>query len=176
MKKILLLLAAALVIAAAAGCQPKPSADGGDVPSEASQTEATDSEAVTVDGMSFDLSYETHHKDLYYKTDIVEMGSDTYGSRCDITSFKESEPLFVIHLVYYEGTTAEEVMAESDYELTEKAFGDLAYQYFEYDENGMAGHTYLCEYNGTAYTVSFASNADVAALEQAFMENIHFEA
>ena len=74
----------------------------------------------------------------------------------------------------WEGKTAEEVMAESDNEITAKTVGETEYQYFEYDENGTPGHTYMYTYNGTTYTISFVSSADISALEQAFMNNVRF--
>ena len=96
------------------------------------------------------------------------------GSFRDIRYFKEGEPLFSIHLVYYEGKTVEDVMEAGDYELTDKTLNGIEYRYFEYDENGIPGHTYVCANNGTAYTISFVSNADISALEKAFMESVHF--
>ena len=133
-----------------------------------------DEGTVTVDGAEFKLSYETHHGDMYYKTDIVELGPNTAGSWCELSYYKDGEPLVLVHLVYYEGKTAEEVMAESDNEITAKTVGETEYQYFEYDENGTPGHTYMYTYNGTTYTISFVSSADISALEQAFMNNVRF--
>lgn len=182
MTKKLLVLLLALMLAAAVltACGQRRPAFDGENDDAGPRTGAQDDsagqndETVTVDGEEFDLSYETHHGDLYYKTDIVELGPDTAGAWCELSHYKDGEPLVRIHLVYYEGKTAGEVMEESGYELTTKVVGDMEYQYFEYDENGMAGHTYVCSFNGTVYTISFVSNADISALEQTFMENVSF--
>lgn len=179
MKKIFVLFLA-LVIAfslAACGRPAQENSSGNDTASEneAAQTDAPEADgAVEVDGEQFTLDFESNHRDLYFKTDIVNISKDSYGSVCDLRYFKEGELLFVIHLVYFENKSIEDVMAESDNELSAKTVGNLEYQYFEYDENGMPGHTYLYTYNGNSYTVSFASNADISALEQAFMESVHF--
>ena len=135
---------------------------------------AQEDNIVSVDGEEFKLSYETHHGNMYYKTDIAKLSPNTSGAWCELTHYKDSKPLVSIHLVYYEGKTAEDVMAKSENKLTAKVIGDIEYQYFEYDENGMPGHTYLYTYNGTSYTISFASSADISSLEEMFMKYVHF--
>ncbi|MBQ7688316.1 MAG: hypothetical protein IJT27_03760 [Clostridia bacterium] len=129
---------------------------------------------VTVGGETFELTYESNHKCLYYKEDLRQFQRDTMGSFREIRYFKDDTLLFSIHLVYYEGKTVEEVMEGSDNTLTEKTVNGLTYRYFEYDENGLPGHTYVYAYDGTAYTISFVSGTDISALENAFMENVRF--
>ena len=140
-----------------------------------SETPETEEGTVTVQGETFKLSYDTNHGDLCYKEDTVNFERETMGSFREIRYYKNGELLFAIHLVYYEGKTIEDVMAESDNALSEKSVGGLDYGYFEYDENGMPGHTWLYTFNGTTYSISFASDYDISALEDAFMNNVRFE-
>lgn len=176
-KVIPLLLSLVLLALVTAGCRQNVSLNVNSEPQTSEQETAAEpesSDAVTVDGEPFNLTYETSHKDMNYKTDIVNLSPNTAGALCDLTYYKDGEVLFVIHLVYYEAGTVEEMIGDSGNTLTDKPINGIDYKYFEYDENGMAGHTYAYAYNGTAYSISFASNADISQLEEAFMNNVSF--
>ncbi len=176
MKKAICIILAFMLAATAFAACGREKAPGGDAP-DSTQTEAPAEEnAVEVAGERLKLTYETNHKDLHYKTDIVNLTPNTVNAVSNLVYYKDGEPLIVMHLVYFEGKTPEEVMAGSDNVLSDKTVNGLDYKYFEYDENGVPGHTYVAEFGGTTYTISFASAADISALETAFMENVRFAA
>ena len=171
---IILALTLALLAFSACGREKTP---GGESPSTDPQTTADAGEnAVDVAGVRLNLTYDARLEDLHFKTDEENLTPNTVLSLCEMRCEKDGELLLAIHLVYFENKTAEEVMDGSDNVLSDKTVNGQDYKYFEYDENGMPGHTYLAEFGGAAYTISFASNADISALETAFMENVRFAA
>ena len=171
---VILALTLALLAFSACGREKTP---GGEPPSTDPQTTAdAGKNAVDVAGVCLNLTYDARLEDLHFKTDEENLTPNTVLSLCEMRCEKDGELLLAIHLVYFENKTAEEVMDGSDNVLSDKTVNGQDYKYFEYDENGMPGHTYLAEFGGAAYTISFASNADISALETAFMENVRFAA
>jgi len=80
-----------------------------------------------------------------------------------------------VHKLCAEAEAGDEVISGSEDNLTDKTAGGLEYRYFEYDENGTPGHTYVYSFEGTTYTISFVSNFDMTSLEYAFLSNVRFE-
>lgn len=169
---LLVILTLSLGLAAcAAGNESDPSgkqtgsAEGGDTPGS----------EIVIGGKTVKLTYESHHGDMYFKENAVDIEKSSYGQVCNLCCRSDGGVLFVIHIVYFEGKSADEVMSGSENNLTDKTVGGLEYRYFEYDENGTPGHTYVYTFEGTAYTVSFVSDYDMTSLEAAFLSNVRFE-
>ena len=172
MKKVLAFFTAAvllLTLTACSGLKSDGKSDG--VQSGSSQN---DDPVIQIDGETIKLTYETHHRDLYFKENLTMLYSDTMGSVSMLTYRRDGDAVFAIFLVYYENKSIEEVMSESDNTLTEKTINGLSYQYFEYDNNGTPGHTYLYCYDGTTYAISFVSALDMSSPENVFLSNVRF--
>ena len=112
---------------------------------------------------------------MYFKENVVEIEKSSYDQFCNLYCSGDEGMLFIIHIVYFEGKGVDEVMSGSENNLTDKTVGGLEYRYFEYDENGVPGHTYVYTFEGTTYTISFVSNFDITSLESAFLSNVRFE-
>ncbi len=130
---------------------------------------------VEINGEKFKLNYETHHKDMFFKEDLVEFDKNSYGQVCNIEHMNDGETVFAVRIVYFDGKTADEVLSDSDVEVTDKTVHGLEYKYFEYDENGVPGHTYVYCFDGTTYTISFVSKYDTTSLEDGFFSCVRFE-
>lgn len=130
---------------------------------------------VTFNGENIKLDYERNHKDLYYKESLTDLHSDTAGSFRNISCEKDGKNVLNIRLVYFADKSVEEVMSGSDNELTDKTANGITYKYFEYETNGVPGHTYVYNFDGTTYTISFESEYDTASLEEGFLNTVHFE-
>lgn len=168
MSLCLLAFAAALLLSA---CGAPDAAESTSPSSPAAAEEAV----IAINGETIPLTYETNHYDLYYKENVARMQRDTMGTfRNEAYYNEQGEQIFAIHLVYYEGKTAEQVIEASDYELTPVTVGGLDYLRFAYTEDGRAGHTYVHEHNGDAYTISFVSDYDMTQLEDAFLSTVSF--
>ncbi len=130
----------------------------------------------TINGVDIELDSESNHYDLYYKENWRELHRETMGSfrNIDYTN-DQGERVFDVRLVYFKDKSIDEVMAESDYTYTEKTHNGIKYQYFEYSEGGKPGHTYVYNYNGNTYTISFASAYDMTSLEDVFMSQVYFK-
>ena len=175
MKKAIAIFAAAcalLLFAACSGAQTEKNGAIG-TQAETDKTVAADN-VVIFNGDTIKLTYETNHRDLYYKQNIVSMNAETVGSFCNVSYRQDGDVAFEIRLVYYVNKSIDEVMGESDYTLSEKTVNGLTYTYFEYDDNGRPGHTYVYCYDGTSYTISFTSPYDMTSLETVFLNNIRF--
>ena len=129
----------------------------------------------TINGDEIELSYERNHKDLYYKENLTELHSNTAGSFRNIDYYKDGDNVFDIRIVYFAGKSVDEVMSESDYQMSKKTINGIEYDYFEYTDNDRPGHTYVCAYDGTTYTISFASNYDMKSLEEVFLSQVYFK-
>ena len=51
----------------------------------------------------------------------------------------------------------------------------IIYQYFEYNDNEANGYTYIYNYDGSTYTITFVSKIDISTLINSFMKNVKFE-
>ena len=170
MKKIIAIMLAALMIIPLAACGGGNGGNGGE-----NESQNDGFTVVDFNGEKIKLSYESHHYDLYYKENLSAMNSNTMGSFCEVTVRQDEGETAHIHLVYYAGKSVEEVMSESNYEYFEKTVSGIKYTCFNYDENGVPGHTYVYCYDGSTYTISFVSNYDMTSLEEGFMQNVRFE-
>ncbi len=173
MKKILLIFTAALLLFALTSCGLIFSIleDETDEPDQ-----IKNGKTVEFNGDSLVLDYETHHGSLFYKIDLPEMHTDTVGSFCNVSYMQEGDVAFDIRLVYYAGKTVDEVMDGSEYVMSEKTVNGLTYKYFEYVDNDRPGHTYVYNFDGTTYTLSFVSAHDMTSLENGFLEAVRFDA
>lgn len=131
-------------------------------------------DAVVINGEVIRLTYESNHRNLYYKESVTQFQTNTMGAFCNLTHYKDGEDVVDIRLVYYNGKNISEVMSESDNEISLKTIGDKEYQYFDYEVNGRPGHTYLYQYEDTTYSISFESIYDTASLEAGFMKYVRF--
>ena len=129
---------------------------------------------VEIGGTTVKLTYESHHGELVFKENVAAIEKASYGQACNLTCRSDEGVLFLIHIVYFEGKSIDEVIGEEE-TLSDKTVAGVDYRYFEYDENGVPGHTYVCSFNGTVYTVSFVSKYDTASLESVFLSNVRFE-
>ena len=128
----------------------------------------------TFEGETVTLTYEANHRDLFYKENLTAMHRDTMGSVRAI-DYDNGGAMFQILMVYYENKSLEEVLAASGATLTDKTVNGLTYKYFDFDRDDVPGHTYVYEFEGTTYTISFISDRDTASLEAGFMGAVRFE-
>ncbi len=168
MKRVSAFLAAAFVLLTLASCGLLR-ARGGE-----SEKDGNSDPELSFNGETIKLTYETNHRDLHYKENLVSMERDTAGSVRRIVYRQNGDVTFTIWMVYFADKSIAEVMAESDYVYTTKTADGLEYTYFEYDDNGLPGHTYVHEYDGTTYTISFVSQYDMTSLESVFMGCVYF--
>ena len=173
MKKVLLVFTAALLLISMTSCGLIFSIleDVTDEPDY-----KRDGKQIEFNGEKLMLDYETNHLNMYFKIDLPDMHTDTFGSVCNIDYTQDGGAAFIIRLVYFTGKPIEEVMEGSDYALSDRTVNGLAYKYFEYDDNGLPGHTYVYNYDGTTYTISFVSASDMTSLENGFLETVRFDA
>ena len=134
--------------------------------------------AVTIAGNEIELSYESHHKDLYYRESISDLHSDTMGQVSMISYTTGGETYFQVMMVYFENKTVEEAVDLSKYDVSSKTINGTEYKYFKYTQNysdaSIPAECYACAYNGTAYTINFISAHDISGFVSVFMENVHF--
>ncbi len=169
MKKIIAILLIAIVAVTLAACGAQNNAV-----TEPSGEKTEETGAIQVGGVAVRFGSELDHGELHFK-DIEGTEKAGYEQAFNLVYQDGGEMLFAVRLVYFKGSTIDEVMTGTDAVLTEKTVNGTAYSYFEYDENGTPGHTYLCDFAGTIYTVSFVSSSDMTALEAAFLANVYFE-
>lgn len=187
---LILILTLALSFAACGGGNDSPATGkqtgtASDVAGSGEQTEsdtgndapesAPNGNVVEIGGKTVELRYESRHGDMFFKENVVDIEKSSYGQACNLYCNSDDGMLFVIHIVYFEGKSVDEVMSGSENNLTDKTVGGLEYRYFEYDENGTPGHTYVYNFEGTTYTISFVSTFDMASLESVFLSNVRFE-
>jgi len=80
-----------------------------------------------------------------------------------------------VNIQYFENRSIDEVMSKAPYERTNKTVEKYEYQYFEYTDNGAKGYTYIYNYEGSTYTITFVAKIDISTLIDAFMKNVKFE-
>ena len=133
---------------------------------------------VTIEGNEIELSYESHHKDLYYRENISDLHSDTMGQVSMLSYTQGGETYFQVMMVYFENKTVEEAIDLSQYDVSSKTVNGIEYKYFKYTQKysdiSLPAECYACAYNGTAYTISFISAHDISSFVSVFMENVHF--
>ena len=182
MKKVIALLLILTLVLSLAACgegdktETNQTGNQTDSVSEKTVTDiAPNDNEIVIGGKTVKLTYESHHGDMYFKENVVDIEKNTYGAACDLSCRSDDGVSFVIHIVYFEGKSIDEVMSGSENNLTDKTVDGLEYRYFEYDENGTPGHTYVYNFEGTTYTISFVSTFDMASLESVFLSNVRFE-
>lgn len=168
MKKIISILLVCVLVFALSACAADSGADG-------SGKTSNDPE-FTINGKTIKLTYETNHKDLFYKESIKDMNRNTAGNvRFIDCPGDDGENLVNIRMIYFTGKTIEESLAGSGETVTEKTVGGYVYTYFEYELNGVKGHTYMHYFEGTTYSICFESMFDIDSLEQTFLGTVRFE-
>ena len=170
MRKIIAYILIAILAVTLAAC----GAQNGPVTEPLSGQTEEDVGGIHVGGVTVRFTNELNHGELHFK-DIDGSEKAGYEQAFNLTRSKDGEFVFAIRLVYFKQSTVEEVMTGSDQTLTEKNVNGVGYFYFEYDENGTPGHTYLYSFNDTVYTISFVSAYDMTALETAFLSNAYFQ-
>ncbi len=171
MKKFLAIILAGLLLFALAACG---SGNGG-TGDKSGQNDQDGAVAAELNGKTVLLKYDANFRDLHYKHNYSEMNTNTAGSFRDITCTVNDEVAAEILLVYYVDKSVEEVMSGSDNTLFDRTVNGLDYKYFEFDRDGVPGHTYVYRFDGTTYTISFVSSYDINLFETAFMNNVRFE-
>ena len=130
---ILICLLAVCAMLTAASCGGK--SGGGNTDNTEKQNSGKGEPSFTINGDEIELDYERHLKDLYYKENLTELHSDTVGSFRNVIYEKNGENVFDIRIVYFAGKSVDEVMSESDYQMSKKTVGGIEYDYFEYTDN-----------------------------------------
>ena len=181
MKKIIALFLVLILAVCLASCirigikDPDTSGRQTDASTQNGTDQTAFDSGIAIGGKTVTFKDESRHGDLCYKgIDGAEKSS--YDQVCNLYYPAGDDMLFTIHIVYFKGRDIDEVMDGSDYDISSKTAGGTEYRYFEYEENGESGHTYVCSAFGTTYTISFVSKFDLTALETAFLSNVHFEA
>ena len=175
MKRTVAYLVILVLLIGLAACGGRDETGGDPSGSPSGSSARTEGGQVLIGGKTLKLTYESRHGDMYFKENVVDIEKSSFGQACNLYCNSDEGMLFVIHIVYFEGKSIEEVMSGSENTLTDKTVGNIEYRYFEYDENGAPGHTYAYCFEGTTYTVSFVSNYDMTSLESVFLSNVRFE-
>ena len=170
MKKLLAFLTAMLLLSVFAAC----GTTGGEDSKSSTESGPSGSVEFTIAGRTVELSYETNHRNLFYRENVTDMRRDTVGSVRYISDNFGGDPVFEIQLVCFAGKSVDEVMEGTDAELSDKTVNGTTYKYFEFDKNGVPGHTYVYTYENDTYTISFESSYDMTSLESAFMGTVRF--
>jgi len=129
---------------------------------------------ITVGGYTVRLTKELSHGDMHFSApEKAELSG--FDQAFNIYYPVDEGMLFIMHLVYFKGQGVDEVLSGSENNVSDKTVGGVVYRCFEYEENGTPGRTYLYFFDGTTYTISFASSFDTALLEEAFLSGVRFE-
>ena len=176
MKKILAILTTAVMLFAFAGC----GISGGSEGTKAENNNGKSSEeTVLLNGDTLELSYETHHKDMYFKANIVDFYTDTAGALTTLTYMQNGDVAYRINILYFEGKSIEEAMGDSASLLTDKTVNGIAYKYLEtnieYTDKTVPAHVYVYNFENTTYTINFISEYDMSSLETGFFNTVRFE-
>ncbi|MBQ3869155.1 MAG: hypothetical protein II777_01295 [Clostridia bacterium] len=172
MKKIVFALTAFILLLSLTSCLFVHFGGGDDSRAAEGDDEAS---SVTFNGSTIKLSYERNHLDLHYRENLTEIHSNTAGSYRNLSYEQNGEIAFEILLVYFLNKPIDAVMEGTDYILTDKTVNGLTYKYFEFEENDVPGHTYVYNFEGTTYTISFVSRYDTSSLETGFLSTVRFE-
>ena len=178
MKKVLIIFLAVILALSFAACTKNGNTDNtakGDQ-TAAENGESSDGDTIDIGGYKIKLTKEANHGDMYFKENVSEMELAGYDQSFSMYCNKDEGQIFVIRLVYFKGSSIDEVMSGSDAALTDKTVNGIDYKYFEYEENGVPSHTYVYNFNGTTYTIIIESSYDMRSLEDTFMKSVHFKA
>lgn len=134
---------------------------------------------------TLELDYERTFNKLTYRTNSKNMYPNTatsgvvlkYEDETKIDDLVDDYGASVvrINIQYFENRSIDEVMSKAPYERTNKTVGNYEYQYFEFTENKANGYTYIYNYEGSTYTITFVAKIDISTLIDAFMKNVKFE-
>ena len=178
MRKFLIILLALVLGLSFAACTKNGNTDDtakGDQTTAVENGESSDGDTIVIGDYRIKLTKEANHGDMYFKENVSEMELAGYEQSFSLYYNKDGGQIFVIRLVYFKGSSIDEVMSGSDNVLTDKTVNGLQYKYFEYDEHGTPAHTYLYNFNDTTYSIIFLSSFDMTSLETLFLNNVHFE-
>ena len=181
MKKAAVIVAAVILILTLASCSGL-GANSGKQDQPAGQTELPQDDGENValfNGDKIKLNYEIRHKDLLYLDNLSQLESSGVFSLRNIDYTQNGEVTLNVRIMYFEYTSIDEVIEDSDVVMTDKTVNGLVYKYFEqdfpFDDRTVPGHTYVYNFDGTTYTISFISTYDTSAFESVFMANVRFE-
>lgn len=183
MKKISVVLILSLLISCLVlclySCKGGVAVDDDDEEEETSEgllmAQTADGDTIEIGSYKIKLTKEANHGDLYFKENVAEMELAGYDQTFNMYFNKDEGQIFVIRLVYFRGSSIDEVMSGSDTALTDKTVNGIQYKYFEFEENGAPSHNYVYNFNGTTYMIVFVSSFDMTSLETVFLNNVHFE-
>jgi hypothetical protein len=178
MKKALIILLTLILTFSFTACTKNGrSADtaNGDQTAAAESGESSDGDTIEIGSYKIKLTKEANHGELYFKENVAEMELAGYDQTFNMYFNKDEGQIFVIRLVYFRGSSIDEVMSGSDTALTDKTVNGIQYKYFEFEENGAPSHNYVYNFNGTTYMIVFVSSFDMTSLETVFLNNVHFE-
>lgn len=134
---------------------------------------------VQLNGDTISLDYDTHHKDMFFKANLLDFYTDTAGSLCQLAYRQDGDVTYKINILYFEGKSIEEAMGDSAAVMTDKTVNGLAYKYLEtnieYTDKTVPAHVYAYNFDGTTYTVNFISEYDMSSLESGFLNTVRFE-
>lgn len=178
MKKALIIILTLILVLSFAACTKNGRSDDtakGDQTAAAESGESSDGDTIEIGSYKIKLTKEANHGDLYFKENVAEMELAGYDQTFNMYFNKDEGQIFVIRLVYFRGSSIDEVMSGSDTALTDKTVNGIQYKYFEFEENGAPSHNYVYNFNGTTYMIVFVSSFDMTSLETVFLNNVHFE-
>lgn len=134
---------------------------------------------------TLELDYERTFQKMIYKTNNEKMYPNT-SSNSVVLKYEDDTKtddivddygasVVRVNIGYFENRSIDEVMSKAPYERTNKTVGNYEYQYFEYTDNGANGYTYIYNFDGSTYTITFVAKIDISTLIDAFMKNVKFE-
>ncbi len=172
MKRIITAALAALLAFALCAC----SSEGKTKPDETKGTET--GVPAQFNGETIYLNYERDFVDMRYLENVGgEMRSNTVFNLRDITYSQNGDVTLKITMYCFENKPMEEAM-EGAGNMVDKTINGLTFKYFEneveFTDGKMPGHNYAYTFNGSTYTISFISQYDMTAFEEAFMNNVSF--
>lgn len=134
---------------------------------------------------TLELDYERTFNKMTYMTNNKKMYPDTatnsvtlkYEDDTKIDDIVDDYGTSVvrINIQYFENRSIEEVMSQVSYKITNKVVGNHEYKYFEFTYNEAKGYTYIYNYEGSTYTITFMAKIDISTLIDVFMKNVKFE-
>jgi len=134
---------------------------------------------------TLELDYERTFQKMTYKTNSEKMYPNTSSNSVALKYEDETKTEDIVddygasvvrvNIQYFENRSIDEVMSKAPYERTNKTVGNYEYQYFEFTDNGANGYTYIYNFEGSTYTITFMAKIDINTLIDAFMKNVKFE-
>jgi len=132
-----------------------------------------------LDGQEFALNSKGTFQAVRFRENPYDFIVKTAANSHSMSYIVDEKPVFQIAIVYFEGQTMNQVLAEIDEEITEKKVGDITYKYYEstFDDEyarQIVSHQYVYEKDDIPYIISFSFASVDTNLEQVFMENVRF--